>query len=302
MRILLAVDGSVSSDRAAELVATLSLPPGSLIRLVAVHHEHGDVITMAWAGARHDASHTETEGEAAARHRREAVERTERLLERPGVRVEGFVMRGRAASTIIDEAAAMEADLIVLGSRGHGRIATMLLGSTAAEVAFRAPCPVLVARGDRLGPIVFADDGSPSARTAETVLTRWPIFAGTEVSVVTVAHVGFPVAAAYTASAYGQVLDSYSESAEETRASVREESSSAAGRLAEAGLDARAFALEGDAATELVGFATDRAIGTIVMGTRGHTGLARILLGSVARNVLLHAPCSVLVVRDRPVA
>ena len=34
------------------------------------------------------------------------------------------------------------------------------------------------------------------------------------------------------------------------------------------------------------------------MGTRGHTGLARLILGSTARNVLLHAPCSVLVVRE----
>ena len=34
------------------------------------------------------------------------------------------------------------------------------------------------------------------------------------------------------------------------------------------------------------------------MGTRGHTGLTRLILGSVARNVLLHAHCSVLVVRE----
>jgi nucleotide-binding universal stress UspA family protein len=34
------------------------------------------------------------------------------------------------------------------------------------------------------------------------------------------------------------------------------------------------------------------------MGTRGHTGLARLLLGSVARNVLTHAHCSVLVARE----
>jgi hypothetical protein len=35
----------------------------------------------------------------------------------------------------------------------------------------------------------------------------------------------------------------------------------------------------------------------IVVATRGQTGLHRLILGSVARNVLLHAPCSVLVVR-----
>jgi nucleotide-binding universal stress UspA family protein len=33
------------------------------------------------------------------------------------------------------------------------------------------------------------------------------------------------------------------------------------------------------------------------MGSHGRTGLGRVLLGSVARNVLHHAPCSVLIVR-----
>ena len=36
----------------------------------------------------------------------------------------------------------------------------------------------------------------------------------------------------------------------------------------------------------------------VVVGTRGHTGLTRMILGSVARNVLIHAPCSVLVVHQ----
>ena len=35
-----------------------------------------------------------------------------------------------------------------------------------------------------------------------------------------------------------------------------------------------------------------------MLGTRGNTGIKRLLLGSVARNVLLHAPCSVLIVRE----
>jgi nucleotide-binding universal stress UspA family protein len=43
----------------------------------------------------------------------------------------------------------------------------------------------------------------------------------------------------------------------------------------------------------------DPAIGLIVMGTRGRTGLPRALLGSVAEKVVRHAPCSVLVARER---
>jgi nucleotide-binding universal stress UspA family protein len=297
MRILLAVDGSASSDRATQLVASLPLPPESLVRLVAVHHGHAPVLPRSLTTEGRDEKGPETSEQADARHRREAIERCERLLERPGLTVEGFVLQGRAASAIMDEAGAMEADLIVVGSRGHGTMATMLLGSTAAEVAFHAPCPVLVARSNQLGPVAFADDGSPPARTAEELFTRWPIFGSGCVSVVTVANLGVPVAS-YAPGLYPQALESYSESADEIMADMRAESMGAAGRLTTAGIDAEGTVLEGDPATELVRFATERGTGTIVMGTRGHTGLARIVLGSVARNVLLHAPCSVLVVRE----
>lgn len=297
MRILLAVDGSVSSDRATELVSALSLPEGSLVRVISVHHSYVDVLAMSWAAVGDSGPGTESEDHADVRHRREAIERAEHVVRRPGLEVEGFLLRGRPASSIVDEAQAMAADLVVLGSRGHGTIATMLLGSTASEVVDHAPCPVLVAREPMLGPIAFADDGSVPARAAETVLVSWPIFRERPVSVVTVAEVAVPVAAGFTPGLYDQVLASYSRSVDEARDEVREEASTAAQRLAEAGLTAEPVALEGDAATELVRFATEREIGTIVMGTRGHTGLARLVLGSVARNVLIHAPCSVMVVR-----
>jgi nucleotide-binding universal stress UspA family protein len=298
MRILLAVDGSVSSDRAAELAASFALPPDSLIRVIAVQQPHGDVLSLAWATGGPGDQPSETEEEADARHRREAIERYERLLARPGLRVEGFLLRGRPASAIVDEARALEADLIVVGSRGHGTIATMLLGSTAAEVVDHAPCPVLVARGRTLGSIAFADDGSVPARRAEAILGEWPIFADRTVSVVTVAETVVPVAAGFTPGLYDQVLESYTRSVDDARAEVRDEAETAAVRLSTAGLTAEPVVLEGDPAAEIVRFAAERQVGTIVMGTRGHTGLARILLGSVARNVLVHAPCSVLIAHE----
>ena len=46
-------------------------------------------------------------------------------------------------------------------------------------------------------------------------------------------------------------------------------------------------------AHEIIRAATDWEADLIVMGTRGRTGLERLLLGSVARKVLQHAPCSV---------
>ena len=231
MRILLAVDGSVSSDRAMELVASFRLPVDSVVRVVSVQQPYVDVLALSWASVGESPEAMETEEQTDARHHHEAVERAERSLLRPGLRVEGFLLRGRPGSCIVDEAKAMQADLVVVGSRGHGTIATMVLGSTASEIVDHAPCPVLVARGSTIGSVAFADDGSKSARTAEGVFTQWPIFAGLPISVVTVAETAVPVAAGFTPGLYDQVLVSYTKSVEEAREEVRVEADTAAGRL-----------------------------------------------------------------------
>jgi len=299
MRILLAIDGSVSSNRATSLVASFKLPLDSLVRVVSVQEPYTEALAMSWAAMGDAGTNLETEEEVDARHHRDAVARAETALARPGVTVEGFLLHGRPGTSIVDEAAAMNADVVVVGSRGHGTIATMVLGSTASEIVDHAPCPVLVARHSHLGPVAFADDGSRSARNAESVFGRWPIFAGERVAVVTVAETAMPVAAGLTPGMYEQALESYSRSADQARNEVQAEAANEAHRLADIGLIAEPVTLEGDPAAEIVRFAAEHQAGTIVVGTRGHTGLTRLILGSVARNVLLHASCSVLVVRNR---
>ncbi len=297
MRILLAVDGSVCSDRAMALVATLSLPPDSAVRVVGVLQPFADTLALSYAAAGDAGTNLASEEEQDAGHLREAIGRAETALRRDGLTVDGFLVRGRPASSIVDEASGMGADLVVVGSRGHGTISTMVLGSTAAEVVDHAPCPVLVARGTEIGHVAFADDGSAQSRRAEALLSTWPMFAGAQVDVLNVAEVAVPVAAGFTPGLYDQVLESYTRSVDAARDASASEVRVAARRLTDAGLHAEAVALEGDPAGEIVRYAAGHNIHTIVMGTRGHTGLARLLLGSVARNVLLHARSSVLIVR-----
>lgn len=55
--------------------------------------------------------------------------------------------------------------------------------------------------------------------------------------------------------------------------------------------------LEGDPATEIVRFANESAIDLIVMGTHGRTGVDRLLMGSVAEQVMRGARCSVMCVK-----
>jgi nucleotide-binding universal stress UspA family protein len=276
LRVLLAIDGSASADRARDLVAALPWPGESHIRVVAAPR-HAD---------------------AQERYTLDtALDAAERDLARPGRRVERVLLDGRPASAILDEADAFGPDLIVVGSRGHGPIESMLLGSVSAEVVDHARCPVLVVRTTQIDEIVMAEDGSPSARAATDLVAEWPILRGAAVTVLSVAETSLPMAAGMAPGIYDEVLASYAVSTDDARRLADARATVTAERLSGVGLAARAAMREGDAAHEVLEYVRAQGTGLIVMGTRGHTGLARLVLGSVARNVLLHAPCSVLIVR-----
>lgn len=67
--------------------------------------------------------------------------------------------------------------------------------------------------------------------------------------------------------------------------------------LREAGFDAKGRVAYGDPRHVLVDTARDEAIDLVVVGSHGHSGIGRRLLGSVASHVVAHAPCDVLVVK-----
>lgn len=69
-------------------------------------------------------------------------------------------------------------------------------------------------------------------------------------------------------------------------------------KAAERGISVRfARAEPGPPAHTITEYAKSNGYDLIVIGTRGRTGLSRVLLGSVAENVVRHAPCPVLAVR-----
>jgi nucleotide-binding universal stress UspA family protein len=71
-------------------------------------------------------------------------------------------------------------------------------------------------------------------------------------------------------------------------------------RVAAQGISATSHLSEVPAASAIVSLAEELGADLIVMGTRGHTGLKHVLLGSVAERTLRHAPCSVLTVKACP--
>jgi nucleotide-binding universal stress UspA family protein len=74
-------------------------------------------------------------------------------LDTDGVTVNRIVAQGDASSSLIEACKRLDAEMLVLGSRGRGGFAGLLLGSVGQECASHAPCPVLIckANGDRPG-------------------------------------------------------------------------------------------------------------------------------------------------------
>jgi nucleotide-binding universal stress UspA family protein len=291
VRVLIATDGSPHAQRAVSLAAAQAWPAGTLLRVIVV--DDGRIGPHGSGGTPVDvdvAANVIDLADLAAR----AVE----AFDRPGWTVDSEVLRGRAASVIVDEGARFNADLVVVGSRGRGPLGSLALGSVSAEVVDHAGRPVLVARTDgRIDRVVLADDGSPAAIRARRLLADWDAFAASQITVACVVHVPAPLHSAIAPTMVRAALADYQLSLEQAREACDRACKAAADTLAAAGRQVTARTREGDAATGVIQTARDDAADLIVVGSRGHTGLTRLLLGSVARNVLYEAPCSVLVVR-----
>lgn len=293
MHILIAVDGSPGSVVARDLIASLDWPADTHMTLLAAYQVPVDWTggvgsTMDWVGDIEDAV------------RDGLVDRLRELaepLERRGWVVERVVTRGRAASVIVDAAREGGVDLVVTGSRGHGALRSMLLGSVANEVAGEAPCPVLVARTPAVSRLVVATDGSMTANAIPDRLAAMGVFAGLPADVIGVTIPDSP--------GFETMVTLYTLGNEQLAAQRRElrlqsgvDANAMAERLAAVGLPAADHVRAGDPAHEIIALAVERDADLIVTGTRGLSGVARLLLGSVARNVLTHARCSVLIVRS----
>lgn len=295
MKVLLATDGSQPAEIALELAASITWPPDSHIRVVTALEPVEPVLTAAWAPAL--APDVDRQQKDLAASAEAVLAHATRSLAHNGATVSTAVLEGRAASVILDEADRASADLVVMGSRGHGTIGSMLLGSVGAEVADRSRRPVLIARRPRLTRAVLGQDGSDCARVAEELVARWPIFTGTAIEVTSVAYLGMPWTSGLALASYEAIPDDYSAVGRQIVVEHQQVVDQSVRRLTAAGRRATGRVCEGEAAAGLIEVAEEVQADTIIVGTHGRTGLSRLVLGSIARNVMLHAHCSVLIAR-----
>ena len=276
--VVVGVDGSASAYRAVEWAAGEAHRRGVGLRLVRA---------FSWTTADHPTGWV-------ARYRDEMLDVSRRQVARavrvaadtrPDVEAESQVEIGAPIEVLSSEA--RRAQLLVLGDRGLGEVAGLVLGSVAVSLAASGACPVVVVRGERAGAdgaVVVGVDGSPVSEAA--LAFAFDAAAARGVDLVAV-HAWSPTA-----------IDEELASLVEWDASA--ESAVLAERLAGWGqkypqVAVRRTVVRDGAVRALVTASAGAQL--VVVGSRGRGNAAGLLLGSVSHGVLHGAHCPVAVVR-----
>lgn len=212
------------------------------------------------------------------------------LLDRtdPAVRTDPIIVHGHAGRVLVDTAA--DHDLLVVGTRGRGAVADRLLGSVSCYCAAHTDVPLVV-----------VPEGSPAERESEVILVGTDGSPGAAAALDWALRYALPVDRLVLLQAWSiPAITGYESIAVDTEAmqAVTRESAEAAAQQSceRMGVDpdrVEVRVIEGDARTVLHEAGADADL--VVVGRRGHTGAAHLVLGSVTSH-LVHRPPSPLAV------
>ncbi|ADU47985.1 UspA domain-containing protein [Intrasporangium calvum DSM 43043] len=235
----------------------------------------------------------------------DGARRAEKVLEVNQIETQYWL--GSAAGQIIE--ASRDADLVVVGSRGRGRLLGGLLGSTSYAVTAHSHCPVVVVRGpagedvedlpepsrpDPEHPVLVGSDESPGSQRAVDAAAEVAAQSGARLTIVRVAEPVIPSTwTVIEAGAGGAALEDPDTILGWAREGVEREGERV--RRTHPSLDVTTEAVLGDPGSVLAGLGQDA--GLVVVGSRGRGGFTGMLLGSVSHRVIHDAVCPVMVVR-----
>ena len=284
--VVVGVDGSGSAYRAVEWAAAEAVRRGAELRLVRA---------FSWTTSERPIR----DGGRVAQYRDELlkiargqVARAARIAAdvRPEVETTTQVAIGAPIEVLGSEA--RRAQLLVLGDRGLGGLAGLLLGSVAVGLAAHAACPVVIVRGDRAGtgneesPVVVGIDDSSISDAA--LAFAFDAAAARGVGLVVV-HAWSPTA---IDDALAPVMDWDAATAEED-ALLAERLTGWEQKRPE--VPVRRTVVRNGAVRSLV--AASREAQLVVVGSRGRGNATGLLLGSVSHGVLHASHCPVAIVR-----
>jgi nucleotide-binding universal stress UspA family protein len=205
----------------------------------------------------------------------------------PALAVESVVEIGSSVGVVVDRAE--DAELVVVGSRGAGSVAALLLGSVAHGVAHRAPCPVVLVPDGPILPIrriVVGTDGSPAADLAVAWGSSEAALWGAELTLIHVwDHPYTDGGEGTTTSAHLMEVDAMRVLA--LAAQAAEKHPGHRGEI-------QRKLLRGSPGATLVHEARESDL--LVVGARGRSALRSVFLGSTSNDAIHHAHCPIAVI------
>lgn len=292
-KVVVGVDGSDHSRAALEWSAAEAVRRGAVLRIV--HALGMPLIVSAYGGPTRFQPTDEISGQATSVLTDARAHATE---QEPDVETETVTALEEAPLALIRQS--HPHDLIVIGTRGLGTVASLFVGSVSVRVAAQAPCPVVVVPHDDQGRpattsldrIVVGVDGSRNARRALGLAVDMTAESEGELVVVNSWEVPYPYdPVAMTAAGFQPQEDVFEKQSEELVAEL----------LAETLEDRDDVNIEVSVVrtqsnpVDAVLRAADEA-DAIVVGSRGRGTVRGLLLGSVSQGILhrSHIPVVVL--------
>jgi nucleotide-binding universal stress UspA family protein len=201
---------------------------------------------------------------------------------------------------ITDKSNELNVDLIVLGSKGMRGMASRIAGSVTRSVAIRSPRPVLaVQTRDRDLPehikVVFATDGSPNSDAVMNVLLSLPLPDDSELialSVMPTAYLDIPER--FSIEVNDQMKKIVADIKEKESTEADAVLDNAAKKLHARFSHIHKLLRSGDPPVEILSVADEYNADIIAVGSSGMRGISG-MIGSVARYIINHASCSVLI-------
>ncbi|WP_435181618.1 universal stress protein [Halorussus sp. AFM4] len=300
-RIAVPTDGSEGAERAAGHARAFARTFGATVHVVSVADERRRATTDSAETTDSAATTPATDGEGT--DRRDRLEREARAaiaaaadLLGDGVAVETDLLHGRPHEAILGYVADRDVDLVVMGTHGRTDLRRALVGGTTERVVRLSERPVLTVGpdadpADGYGTVLIPTDGSDGVEPAVDCGLAVAAAFGATVHALYVADVrSFVADEEADVEAPDAALDLLEDRGEDAVRSVVE-------RAGDRGLDAAGDVVDGVPSRAIVDAAADRDADLVVLGTRGRTGLDRLLLGSVAEKVLRRVDCPALTVR-----
>ncbi len=196
------------------------------------------------------------------------------------------------------------ADLVVMPTHGRTGLKHVFLGSTAERIVQHSSCPVLVTRGNSarskndsrftmktiLVPVDFSSCSREGVRYAIAFATEF----GAKIILLHATYLG------YVYSTEGTAIYDIPGLQKAARKTAQRKMRELVRSVNFGGVKSEAVFTEGSPVLDICAFAKDHDVDLIITSTHGFTGFTHVLIGSIAEQVVRHAPCSVLVVPSHP--